>query len=55
MADAAIVAVILGISYAGKDVATDFLKRVLAPVGDATGKVLSHPIEEWHRRRVARK
>jgi hypothetical protein len=36
------------------DVVKTFLNRVLAPVGDASGKALAHPIEEWHRRRVER-
>ena len=46
--------VILGLTGASKGVVEDFLKRVLGPIGDASGKVLSRPIEEWHRRRVER-
>lgn len=59
MTEAITSAVILGIvTYrAGKiagNVAEDFLKRALAPVGDAAGKVLAHPIAEWQKAREKR-
>jgi hypothetical protein len=45
---------ILGLSLATGPVVANFLKRVLAPTADAVGKVMAHPIEDWHRRRVER-
>lgn len=48
---------IVGLKHLGKpaaDVVADFLKRVLAPTGDALGGAIAHPIVEWQKRRVER-
>lgn len=48
---------IAGLSYVGKpgaELLRDFLGRILAPVGDALGRVGAHPIVEWQKRRVER-
>ncbi len=49
--------VIMGLKTVGPaaaDVVKDFLGRVLGPVGDATGKALAYPLEEFQRRRIER-
>ena len=51
------VVAIMGLKHIGKptaEVVADFLKRVLAPTGDALGEAVAHPIVEWQRRRVER-
>ena len=48
---------IVGLKHLGKPAAgvvADFLKRVLAPTGDALGGAIAHPIVEWQKRRVER-
>ena len=49
--------VIVGLQQTAKptvELVKDFLSRLLAPTGDAVGKALAHPVEEWQRRRVER-
>jgi hypothetical protein len=48
---------IMGLKHVGKpaaEVVADFLKRVLAPTGDALGEAVAQPIVDWQRRRVER-
>jgi len=49
-------AVIVGLRTIGKpagELVKDFVGRIFAPVGDALGQAMAHPIVEWNKRRAA--
>jgi hypothetical protein len=48
---------IVGLKTIGAPAASltkEFLERPLTPVGDAIGKAIAHPVEDWYKRRVER-
>jgi hypothetical protein len=50
-------ALLLGLKYAGPPAAglvKEFLGKVLMPSAEASGQLLAQPLQEWHKRRVAR-